>query len=186
MPMWILFIAQLRPSMMMSSTRVASPSRNPIRAPGRRCGAMVMFSMPPARITSASPAVMAWAARCTAFIPEPQTLLIVMAGVSSGRPAAIQAWRAGFWPWPAWSTLPRMTSSISSAATPARFRASGMTIAPSLVAGISEREPRNRPTGVRHALRITTSGDKGSPFLLPTEMRPCKDMPSRLARPKRV
>ena len=46
-----------------------------------------MFSMPPATTASASPALMAWAAIVIAFIPEAQTLLTVMALVSSGSPA---------------------------------------------------------------------------------------------------
>ena len=37
-------------------------------------------------------------ASITAFRPEPQTLLMVIAGTMSGRPALIAAWRAGFWP----------------------------------------------------------------------------------------
>ena len=50
-----------------------------------------MFSCPPAITISASPALMAWAARCVAFSPEPHTLLIVMAGIMSGSPALISA-----------------------------------------------------------------------------------------------
>jgi hypothetical protein len=33
-----------------------------------------------------------------AFMPEPQTLLIVVAPVESGKPAPRAAWRAGAWP----------------------------------------------------------------------------------------
>ncbi|SAK98495.1 hypothetical protein AWB75_07198 [Caballeronia catudaia] len=53
---------------------------------------------------SASPAMIAFAASITAFRPEPQTLLIVMPGTMSGRPALMSDWRAGFWPEPAVST----------------------------------------------------------------------------------
>ncbi|SAL71506.1 hypothetical protein AWB70_07383 [Caballeronia cordobensis] len=59
---------------------------------------------------SASPAMIAFAASITAFRPEPHTLLIVMPGTMSGRPALISDWRAGFWPEPAASTWPMMTS----------------------------------------------------------------------------
>ncbi|SAK73299.1 hypothetical protein AWB78_03059 [Caballeronia calidae] len=54
--------------------------------------------------------MIAFAASITAFRPEPQTLLIVMPGTMSGRPALISDWRAGFWPEPAASTWPTMTS----------------------------------------------------------------------------
>ena len=48
--------AQNRPSYIIESTSFVSPSRKPARAPGRRCGAWVMDSMPPATTMSASPA----------------------------------------------------------------------------------------------------------------------------------
>ena len=44
--------------------------------------------MPPATATSASPALISAAASMIAFSPEPQTRLIVVADVVSGRPAA--------------------------------------------------------------------------------------------------
>ena len=59
---------------------------------------MLMHSMPPATTTSASPAQMAWAASITALRPEPQTLLMVRASTSQGRPAITAACLAGFWP----------------------------------------------------------------------------------------
>ena len=75
---------------------------------------MFMFSMPPATMSSASPARIADAPSITAFRPEPQTLLMVMAPTLSGRPAFSAAWRAGAWPTPAWSTLPMIASSTCS------------------------------------------------------------------------
>src|SRR5256885_9590974 len=69
-----------------------------------------MFSWPPATTISLSPVATAWAASITAFRPEPQTALMVRAGVSLATPAFIMAWRAGFWPAPAASTWPMMTS----------------------------------------------------------------------------
>ena len=57
-----------------------------------------MFSWPPAMTISLSPQATDCAASITAFSPEPQTALIVSAGISCGRPASISAWRAGFWP----------------------------------------------------------------------------------------
>ncbi len=76
-------------------------------------GALVMDSMPPARSTFASPALMACAASITALRPEPQTLLTVKAATETGSPALSAACRAGFCPTPACSTLPMITSSTS-------------------------------------------------------------------------
>ena len=91
----------------------------------------------------------------TAFRPEPHTLLIVMAGTVTGRPALITAWRAGFWPTPAVSTWPMITSSTWSGFTPARASTSLMTSAPSSDAGILASEPPNLPMAVRAAATIT-------------------------------
>ena len=49
---------------------------------GSAYGTLVMLSMPPATMASASPALMAWAARATALMPEAQSLLTVKAVVS--------------------------------------------------------------------------------------------------------
>ena len=68
--------------------------------------------MPPATATSASPARISAAASMIALRPDPQTRLIVVALVVSGRPARSAAWRAGAWPAPACSTWPIRTSSI--------------------------------------------------------------------------
>ncbi|SAL03985.1 hypothetical protein AWB77_06910 [Caballeronia fortuita] len=70
--------------------------RKPSREPGSTCGAALMFSWPPAMTISASPAMIAFAASITALRPEPQTLLIVMPGTMSGKPALMSDWRAGF------------------------------------------------------------------------------------------
>src|SRR3989304_5604498 len=43
-----------------------------------------MLSMPPATTISASPRATAWAARATAFKPEPHTLLMVVGGEGLG------------------------------------------------------------------------------------------------------
>ena len=52
-----------------------------------------------------------------------------------------------------------ITSSTLSDATPARFSASLITVAPRSVAGTSFNEPRNEPIAERTALTITTSFD---------------------------
>ena len=93
--------------------------------------------------------------RATARKAEPQTWFTPQAGVSTGSPAAIEAWRAGFWPWPAVSTWPRMTSETSPGCIPARSGAAFMTTLPSSCAGRLAREPLKDPTGVRAALAMT-------------------------------
>src|SRR6185436_17976148 len=97
------------------------------------------------------------AAIITAFRPEPQTLFTVTAETAGNKPPPKAAWRAGFWPRPAWITQPMITSSTSSGATPARFTLSRTTMAPSSVAANDFNEPRNLPTGVLTALMITAS-----------------------------
>ena len=60
--------------------------RWPSRECGSTCGAMLMLSWPPAMMISESPSRIAWAASITAFRPEPQTLLIVIAGTLLRQP----------------------------------------------------------------------------------------------------
>ena len=52
-----------------------------------------MFAVPPATTMSASPASIIWAAMLTQLSPEPQTTLTVTAGVVTGSPALMEAWR---------------------------------------------------------------------------------------------
>ena len=116
-----------------------------------------MFSWPPATTISLSPQAMVWAASMTDLRPEPHTALMVSAGVSWATPAFIMAWRAGFWPTPAASTWPMMTSPIWSACRPARAMASRITMLPSSVAGVLASAPPNLPTAVRAAETMTMS-----------------------------
>ena len=116
-----------------------------------------MLSIPPATTRSTSPQRTPCAASITAFKPEPHTLLIVSAATVGGSPARSAACRAGAWPTPAESTLPRMTSSMSAGSTPARATASRTAIAPSSVTGNDESDPRNLPIGVRHAESMKAS-----------------------------
>ncbi len=92
-----------------------------------------------------------------AFNPEPQTLFTVLALTVAGTPLRIPAWRAGACPSPAWTTLPMMTSSMSSGLIPARSTAAFTAIAPNWVAGTPLKVPWNFPIGVRAAERITAS-----------------------------
>src|SRR5262245_1282501 len=114
--------------------------------------------MPPATITRASPTRISRRANMTAWRPDPQTLLTVIAPVPTGRSALITHWRAGAWPMPAESTLPMITRSTCSGRAPARFTASRTTTAPRSEAESPEKAPWNPPIGVRAALAITTSG----------------------------
>ena len=131
-----------------------------------------MDSMPPATTIAASPVWMACAASATALNPEPHTWFTVRALACGGIPAWIAAWRAGFWPSPAWITQPIMHSVIwgSTAAAwvgfsaargetsnPLRRRASRTTSAPSCGAEKDCKEPWNLPTGVRTAETMTAS-----------------------------
>lgn len=58
-------------------------------------GTLDMDSMPPATMTSRAPVWRFCAASMTAFKPEAQTLLMVVASVVRGHPAPKAAWRAG-------------------------------------------------------------------------------------------
>ena len=145
----------------MVSTIFASPMRKPSRDPCSTCGDWLIDSWPPATTMSESPLAIDWAPSIAAFRPEPQTLLMVIAGTMSGRPAQIEAWRAGFWPTPAASTWPMMTSETWSGDTPARSSTLRMTCAPSFAAGTLASEPPNLPMAVRAAPTMTISSMVG-------------------------
>src|SRR5712691_77692 len=157
MPMGMSWNASVSPSWITWSTTLPWPSRSPQRAPGRRNGAPLMLSVPPATTTSASPHRSACAASITAFSPEPQTLFTVWAGTDSGSPALMADCRAGFMPRPAWRMQPRITSSTWSGRTPERRTASFTATVPSSTAETSLNAPPKLPMGVRHPPRITTS-----------------------------
>ncbi len=108
-----------------------------------------MDSKPPATIARASPARIAWLASITALRPDPHTLFTVTAGTVAGTPPRIAACRAGAWPRPAETTLPRITSSTASGSIPERSTAARTTTAPSSVAESGLSAPRYRPMGVR-------------------------------------
>ena len=93
----------------MASTSFTSPNFTPSRDFGRKCGAWVIDSMPPATTTSHSPARTSWSARAIALRPERHTLLIVMDGTDIGMPPFTAACRAVICPVPAWITCPMIT-----------------------------------------------------------------------------
>jgi hypothetical protein len=89
------------------------------------------------------------------FMPEPHTLLSVVAPTDSGMPAAIAAWRAGAWPRLAGSTQPIRTSETSLAGTPDCSSAAAMAAAPRVGVGTPLNWPRNEPMAVRLAAAMT-------------------------------
>src|SRR4249919_719079 len=129
----------------------------PVREPLSRCGALVIDSMPPATTTVAEPALMRSWPSITAFMPEPQTLLMVVAPAAVGIFAAMAAWRAGAWPRPAGRTQPMITSSTWSGARPAWSRAPAMAVAPSVGVGTPVNWPSREPMAVRLAPTMTMS-----------------------------
>src|SRR6516162_6091365 len=158
------------PSRAMASSSSMAPYLCPARAPGSRCGARVIDSMPPATTMSNSPARMSWAASAMASRPDRHTLLIVIAGTVIGIPAATAAWRAGICPAPACRTWPMITYWTSRPATPERSSAALITMPPRSVAARSLTEPSRRPMGVLAPPVITASGM--FPPLLPARERP--------------
>jgi hypothetical protein len=81
---------------------------------------MDIDSWPPATMMSASPLAICCMPIATVRRPEPQSWFRPHAVFSCGTPAAMAAWRAGFWPWPAIRIWPRITSSTSPPSTFAR------------------------------------------------------------------
>ena len=116
-----------------------------MRAPQRilrvMYGAPDMDSQPPTSSIWSSPERMIWEPSEIARIDDAQTLLSVMAGVVSGRPAPTMTWRATFWPTPPCRTWPKMTSSIASLSTPARSMAAFAVAMPKTDGCTSRRVP---------------------------------------------
>ncbi|MNV85263.1 hypothetical protein D3C71_1792030 [compost metagenome] len=116
---------------------------------------MDIDSMPPATTMLAEPALIRSWPSMMAFMPEPHTLLSVVAPVASGMPAAIAAWRAGAWPRLAGSTQPMITSETSAAGTPDCCSAAAMAAAPRVGVGTPLNWPRKEPMAVRLAAAMT-------------------------------
>ena len=120
-------------------------------------GTMLMLSVPPAIITSASPRRMRSAASATACTPDEQNRLIVMPGTPFGKPARSEAMRATLNPCSASGIAqPTITSSIASAC---RSEHRAMTFRRTCASMSSGRTflniPRGAfPTGVRQAATI--------------------------------
>ena len=121
---------------------------------------MDIVSRPPATITSQAPVRMRSAAMAIDCRPDEQKRLIVIAEVSTGRPARMAAARATFMPCSASGIAqPTMTSSTSDFSKPsARLSASSMTTAPISSGRVFLKVPFGAlPTAVRTAETITAS-----------------------------
>ena len=120
----------------------------PVREPSSRCGALVIDSMPPATTMSAEPALIASWPSITAFMPEPQTLLMVVAPVATGMPARDRRLARGRLAEAGrqhaahdhFATRPRR-------ATPDCASAALMAVAPRVVAGTPVNWPSRAPSG---------------------------------------
>src|SRR5688572_18931781 len=97
------------------------------------------------------------AANMIDFMPDEQTLLMVVQGTELGRPAPSAACRAGDWPRLAERTFPISTSFTSSAVTFAAANAPAMALDPRAVADKPASEPPKLPIGVLTAETIKTS-----------------------------
>ena len=166
-PMWYRLTGQPRPSV-STSLRMPSPSRRPSKRALKSTmkGVWLMFSVPPATTTSASPVRTNWAAMFMASRPDEHCLLTAMVGTSSGMPARSADSRAAYPDSAAWSALPMTTSSTASGAMLARSTAALIAAAPRSGADMSLNAPPNLPTGVRAPLTITASCIAPLPVLL--------------------
>ena len=105
--------------------------------------------------TEAFPRMICSAPTWMAFVPDPQAMFTVNAGLSSPRPLRYATCRAEFGPLPACLAWPNTSSSISEGATSARDKAAFTAWIPRSTAGTSENAPRNLPTGVRAPSTMT-------------------------------
>src|SRR5581483_1803431 len=129
-------------------------------------GTAVMDSTPPATITSADPKATRSAAWATAWSPLEQKRLMVIAAVSTGRPASSPTTLAMLSPCsPSGMAHPRIRSSTSAGAICGTLARSSRTTVPARSSGrVSASAPLwARPTALRTAAAITTSVMAGTP-----------------------
>ena len=93
------------------------------------------------------------------FSPEDHDLFTVVAGVVSGIPASIEAYRAGFCFPAAYSAFPKYTSSTYFASSPACSNHAEIVVEASLLACSLLKPPIKLPIGVRLAATIHTSAN---------------------------
>ena len=117
-------------------------------------GTMLMLSVPPASIRSASPRRMRSAAIAIACTPDEQKRLIVMPGTEFGRPASSTPMRATFMPCSASGIAqPMIASPMRAGSMPGAFAiAARITCASRSSGRVLRNMPRGAlPTGVRTA-----------------------------------
>ncbi len=114
MPMCIFCEGSVSPSLRRESTRTASPSFRPVRMRLLRYGAFDIDSVPPQRMTFASPALIVWQAMRMACRPDAHMALMVYAGTFWLMFNLRAICLAMFMPRPAESTFPTMTVCILS------------------------------------------------------------------------
>ena len=124
---------------------------------GTTYGALLILSVPPAATTPLYPLATACAPNITAFSPLAHTLFTVVASDSVLIPAPSATCLAGDWPTPAWTTLPRNSSSTSEGSRWDWENACLKATMPSWVAVRDLSVPLMEPTGVREAATMTTS-----------------------------
>ncbi len=118
-------------------------------------GAFVIDSMPPVTTSSTSPARIIESAISTARIDEAQTLLIVSAGTSFGKPGADRGLAGGGLAGAALQNLAHDHVLDLLRSRPPRSRPARIAIAPSSVAEWSLSPPPSLPKGVRTAETMT-------------------------------
>lgn len=118
------------------------------------CGAFDIDSNPPVTTVLAWPRAIDWAPNTMDLRPEEQTLLMVVQGTLVPIPPFNEACRAGAWPTPADSTLPKMTSSTYLGLSWIESRAPLMANPPSSGAWKLESFPLIDPMGVLLAATI--------------------------------
>ncbi len=137
---------------------VASPIFWPHRAACTWYGARLMFSTPPARAISQSPALIAFAAVRIACNPLPHRRFTVVAGTSCGIPPSITAMREMYMSRGSVCRIcPNTASPTSAGSIPLRASASRATAAASTEGEVSFSAPPNVPTAVRTPETMKTS-----------------------------
>ena len=156
MPMCTWVIGQVRPSAIIESSSCSCPIRMPKRAFFEMYGAPLMLSIPPATTMSASPSMIACAARTTALSPEPHALLTREGRLLLRQPALEGRDPRRIQPETGRQHVPEddLVDLLGRRAS-ARRMASRTAMAPSLVAGCWASAPPSVPMAVRVALTMT-------------------------------
>ena len=118
---------------------------------------LLIDSIPPATATSISPAAMPWAASMTAFRPEPQTLLMVMAATWFGQAAVERRLPRRVLPFAGGDDVAHDAFVDDRRVDPGAADRLAYGQGAELGSGEVFSEPRNLPVGVRTAETMTAS-----------------------------